>query len=54
MRGVAEALSVKLMAVTYGLTSSIFCISLLVDMHNGGAISQATTNSPALRLPFQL
>ena len=49
MRGVAEALSVKFMAVTYGLTSSMLLISLLVETESGGAISQATTNFPARR-----
>src|SRR3989337_2164186 len=44
MRGVADALSVKLMAVTYGLTRLMFSINFFVDILNGGAISQATTN----------
>ena len=47
IRGVADALSVKLMAVTYGLTRSMLLVSLLVEADNGGVISQATTNSPA-------
>ena len=49
MRGVAEGESVKLIAATYGLTSSMFWISFLVAMVSGGATSEVTTNSPAFR-----
>ena len=54
IRGVAEALSVKLIAVTYGFTELMFSEQFLVDMLKGGAISQATTNSPALRCILQV
>ena len=49
MRGVAEGLSVKLIAATYGLTRSILEESFLVRMVMGGATSAVTTNSPDFR-----
>jgi hypothetical protein len=50
MRGVAEGLSVKLIAAAYGLTISILETNFLVETVNGGATSLVTTNSPAFSL----
>ena len=50
MRGVAEALSVKLTAETYCLIASMCWINLSVLEDNGGVISLVTTNSPATSL----
>ena len=48
--GCAEEESVKLMAETHGLTSSISLISLPVLAPRGGVTSVATTNSPFFNL----
>jgi hypothetical protein len=51
MRGVAEGLSVKLIAATYGLMFDVICTSSSVDLHERAArLRLATTNSPALSL----
>jgi hypothetical protein len=48
--GLAEEESVKLIAVTHGLTSSISRISFADFALRGGVTSVATTNSPAFSL----
>ena len=46
IRGVADALSVKLIAVTYGFTRLMFSTSFFTEVLRGGVISHAMTNSP--------